>query len=143
VSKRSMMGPPEMLTDSQIPVRLKLSALWVALMLLYIYGDLFGFFEQQTLAQIMAGKAGFIGTQNGLLAAAAVIAVPSVMVFLCLLLPFRVDRWINILFGAAYTIIILVTLPGSWRFYTFLGVIEAVISLLIIWYSWKWPKLAE
>jgi hypothetical protein len=138
-----MMGPPEMLTDSQIPVRLKLSALWVALMLLYIYGDLFGFFEQQTLAQIMAGKAGFIGTQNGLLAAAAVIAVPSVMVFLCLLLPFRVDRWINILFGAAYTIIILVTLPGSWRFYTFLGVIEAVISLLIIWYSWKWPKLAE
>jgi hypothetical protein len=112
-------------------------------MLLYIYGDLFGFFEQQTLAQIMAGKAGFIGTQNGLLAAAAVIAVPSVMVFLCLLLPFRVDRWINIFFGAAYTIIILVTLPGSWRFYMFLGVIEAVISLLIIWYSWKWPKLAE
>jgi hypothetical protein len=132
-----------MLTDSPIPVRLKLSALWVALMLLYIYGDLFGFFEQQTLAQIMAGKAGFIGTQNGLLAAAAVIAVPSVMVFLCLLLPFRVDRWINIFFGAAYTIIILVTLPGSWRFYMFLGVIEAVISLLIIWYSWKWPKLAE
>jgi hypothetical protein len=33
-------------------------------------------------------------------------------------------------------------MPGAWEFYVFLGVIEIVLTALIVWYAWKWPKRA-
>ena len=128
-----------MLSDVRIHVRFKLSALWVAVMLCYIYGDLFGFFQQKTVSAIVAGNAGMIGTQTGLLAAASMMAVPSVMVFLSLVLPPRVSRWINVVLGLAFTGIIIATMPGSWMFYKLLGVVEAALTLTIVWYALRWP----
>jgi hypothetical protein len=129
-----------MLSDAQVPVRLKLSALWVSLMFCYVYGDLFGFFERQTITAIAAGKAGMIGTQAGLLAAAISVAIPSLMVILTLVLKPGASRWSNIVLGAVYTVIIVITMPGAWRFFVFLGVIEAVLSVCIVWYAWTWPR---
>lgn len=135
-----MGKPPPVLSDTKIHVRFKLSALWVAVMLCYIYGDIFGFFEQRTLAQIVAGTAGFISTQAGLLAAAAMMISPSVMVFLSLALPAQASRWANIVFGVMFTVIIILTMPGSWMFYKMLGVVEAVLTLTIVWHALRWPK---
>jgi len=132
-----------MLSDTQVPVRLKLSALWVSLMFCYVYGDLFGFFEQQTITEIASGKAGMIGTQGGLLAAAISVAIPSLMVILTLVLKPGASRWSNIVLGAVYTVIIIITMPGAWRFYVFLGVIEAVLSVSIVWYAWTWPRVGS
>ncbi len=123
-----------------VHVKLKLSALWATTVLCYIYGDLFGFFKQQTLAEIVSGKAGPIGTQAGLLAAALSVAMPSSMVILTLVIKPRLSRWLNIILGIAYTIIMLATMPGAWMYYVFLGVIEIVLTLLIVWYAWHWPK---
>lgn len=109
-------------------------------MFFYIYGDLFGFFKQQTLTDIVAGKAGFIGTQGGLFAAAVCVAIPSLMVVLSLVLEPSFSRWSNILLGAAYTVISIVVLPGSWGYFIFLGVVEAALTSLIVWYAWHWPK---
>ncbi len=128
------------LSDMTIHVKFKLSALWATTVLCYIYGDLFGFFKQQKLTEILAGKAGTIGTQAGLLAAALSVAIPSVMVILSLVLKPNVSRWLNIILGIVYTIFILVTMPGAWMYYILLGVIEAVLTLLIVWYAWHWPK---
>lgn len=123
-----------------IHVKLKLSALWATTVLCYIYGDLFGFFEQQTLVEIVSGKAGPIGTQAGLLAAALTVAIPSIMVILTLVIKPRLSRWLNLTLGVAYTILMLATMPGAWMYYVFLGVIEIVLTLLIVWYAWHWPK---
>ncbi len=128
------------LSDMTIHVKLKLSALWATTVLCYIYGDLFGFFKQETLTEIVSGKAGPIGTQAGLLAAALSVAIPSAMVILSLVLKPVISRWANIILGVAYTIIMLVTLQGAWMYYVFLGVIEIVLTLLIVWYAWHWPK---
>jgi hypothetical protein len=128
------------LSDVKIHVKTKLSALWTTVVLCYIYGDLFGFFRQSTLTDIVAGKAGFIGTQNGLLGAAVSVAIPSVMVFLSFALAPPVSRWANIILGAAYTIIIIATMPGAWFFYVFLGVVEVILTTLIVWYAWTWPR---
>lgn len=128
------------LSDMTVHVKLKLSALWATTVLCYIYGDLFGFFKQQTLAEIVSGKAGPIGTQAGLLAAALSVAMPSSMVILTLVIKPRLSRWLNIILGIAYTIIMLATMPGAWMYYVFLGVIEIVLTLLIVWYAWHWPK---
>jgi hypothetical protein len=47
---------------------------------------------------------------------------------------------LNISLGTIYTWVILLTMPGAWMFYIFLGVIEIVLTALIVWYAWKWPK---
>ncbi len=83
-------------------------------MLCYIYGELFGFFERKTLIEIVAGTSGPISTQGGLLAAASVMAIPSLMVVLSLTMRPEVTRWANIVAGSAFTLIIVATLPGSW-----------------------------
>jgi len=132
--------PATRLSDITIHVKLKLSALWATTVLCYIYGDVFGFFRQQTVTEIVSGKAGPIGTQAGLLGAAVSVAIPSIMVILSLVLKPNVSRWLNIILGIAYTIIILATMLGAWMYYIFLGVIETVLTLMITWYAWRWPK---
>jgi len=48
------------LEDAIVPVKIKLAALWAVLMFLYAYGDIFGFFRQDVLNGVKAGKvAGF------------------------------------------------------------------------------------
>ena len=129
-----------LLSDLTVPVRLKLSALWVSVMFCYIYGDLFGFFRRDILNDIISGKVRYIGTQGGLLAAAIVMSIPSVMVFLSLILKSTLNRWLNIILGILYTIIILITMPHAWMYYLYLGIVEAVLTLLIVWFAWTWPK---
>jgi hypothetical protein len=132
--------PKTPLTDVKIHTRLKLSALWVSVMLLYLYGDIFGFFRRDIITDIAAGKTGFIGTQGGLLAAAVMMSIPSVMVSLSLVLKPSLNRWLNIILGALYTLIILATMPHTWMYYLYLGVVETVLTFPIVWLAWTWPK---
>ena len=46
-----------------------------------------------------------------------------------------------IILGLVYTAIMLVTMPGEWTYYIFLGVIEVILTILIVWFAWKWPRL--
>jgi len=132
--------PAMVLSDAKVHVRFKIALLWVAIMFCYVYGDLFGFFKQETLTDIVSGKAGFIGTQWGLLAAAAVVAIPGVMPFASLVIRPTLNRWANVSLGLVYTVIIATTMPGAWMYYQFLGVVEIALSLSIVWYAWKWPR---
>jgi len=68
------------------------------------------------------------------------MAIPSVMVFLSLALKPNPNRWVNIILGLIYTVIMLITMPGAWSFYMFLGVVEVVLTGLIVWYAWNWPR---
>ncbi|HET6551929.1 MAG TPA: DUF6326 family protein [Dyella sp.] len=133
-----------LLEDIRIPVRFKLSALWASLMFCYIYGDYFGLYQPGNLQGMLQGQMGPLGdvTQGVLLGTAMLMAAPSVMVFLSLALSPAACRWANIVLGVAYTVIILISMPGAWHFYMFLGVIEAVLSLLIAAYAWRWPRVA-
>jgi hypothetical protein len=65
------------------------------------------------------------------------------MIFLSLAMKPAINRWVNIVLGAFYTLVMLVSMPGSWWFYMFFGTIEIVLSLLIVWYAWKWPRMAS
>jgi hypothetical protein len=130
------------LQDFKINIKLKLSALWASLVLCYLYGDYFGLYVPGSLQSILDGKMGPLGatTQGVLLFTSAMMAIPSLMVALSLLLKPALSRWMNIVFGLVYTAIILMTMPGAWHFYIFLGVIEATLTLIIVWNAWQWPK---
>ena len=117
-------------------VRIKLSALWVALMLTYLLGD---------VLRIFAGdfKPGEIGgiqiSQKMYLGMAIFMVIPIVMIFLSLTLKYPVNRWANIIvaiFFFIFNLIGLPTYPGAYD--KFLIIVGLVFNILTVWYAWKW-----
>ena len=131
------------LVDVQVPVRLKLSALWTSVMFLYVYGDFFGLFKPGKLADMLAGRTPIGPTTQGMLVAFAVcMSIPSAMVVLSLILKAKVARWANVVLGLVYSLIMVITMRGAWNFYVLLGCIEIAFTLAITWYAWTWPREA-
>ena len=95
----------KILEDERIGVRLKISALWIAMLFLFAYGDIFGFFRAGLIEDVIAGEvSGMEITQVFLFAVSVYIAIASVMVFLTLVLTPRVDRWTNIVLPILYIV---------------------------------------
>ncbi len=126
--------------DVKINVKMKLSALWAALMFVYIYCDIYSLYRTGQLEEMMAGHMGpFLATQGSLLAASILMIIPAVMVFLSMTLKSKVDRWANIILGVLYTFVNIGNLIGeTWVYYIFSGAVELVLTFLIIWYASKW-----
>jgi len=126
--------------DVKISVKMKLSALWVALMLLYIYADIFSLFRPGQIEEMISGRMGpFPVTQGSLFATSVLMIIPAVMVFLSLTLKPKADRWANIILGVLYTFVNISNQIGEpWMYYIAYGVVELAASLLIVWYAWKW-----
>jgi Family of unknown function (DUF6326) len=130
-----------LLDDIKIHVRFKLFALWSSVMFFYIYGDYFELYQPGKLQEMIAGRMVFgVVSQAVLLGMAAVMVIPSLMPFLSLVLPTRVNRWMNIVFGVLYSVIMILVIRGGWHFYIFFGLIEITLTVLIVWYAWTWPK---
>ena len=133
--------PP--LEDFKVNLKLKLAALWAALMFCYIYGDYFELYLPNQLQNMVNGKV-ILDSPLKLLAAAVLMTVPSVMIFLALVLKPQLNRWVNVGLGLFYTLVMVLVLSASlsyWRaFYVFLGLVEIAISLTIAWYAWNWPR---
>ena len=129
------------LDDMKVHVKLKLAALWTSVMFCYIYADYFGLYVPGTLQSILDGKMGPLGptTQGVLLGTSLTLLIPSVMIFLSLVMKPSLNRWVNILFGVIYTLIICITM-WAWYFYILYGVIEITLTGLVVWYAWTWPR---
>ncbi|MHB1357325.1 MAG: DUF6326 family protein [Anaerolineae bacterium] len=128
--------------DVKISVKIKLSALWAALILLYIYADHFSLFRPGQIEDMMAGRMGpFAVTQGSLLVMSILMIIPALMVFLSLALKPQVSRWANIILGALYVVVNISNLIGeSWVYYIASGVVEIVVTLLIVWHAARWPN---
>lgn len=131
------------LDDLKVHVKLKLSALWAAVMFCYVYGDYFGLYVPGQLKGMLEGH-GPIGptNQGSLVITSLLLAIPGIMVFLSVVLPPRLNRWLNILLGALYTLVVLVTIPGSWTFYIVLSTLEMALTATVVGYAWRWPRQA-
>lgn len=130
------------LDDVKVHVKLKLSALWASVMFCYVYGDYFLLYQPGKLQDILQGNMAPLGqtTQGVLLFTSVSMAIPAVMIFLSLALKANLSRWLNIIFGVIYTLFVLLTMPGAWAFYLLLGSVDVVLTGLIVWYAWTWPK---
>ncbi len=119
-------------------VRIKLSALWVALMLTYLLGDVLRIFS----GDFTAGEIGGMQVSQGLyLGLAALLVIPAVMVFLSLTLKHAVNRWANIILAIVFFVFNLIGLPTYPSAYDqFLIVVGLVFNVLTVWYAWKWRK---
>ena len=129
--------------DNVIDVKIKLSALWITLMLFYIYADILGFYSPGIIENVISGEiAGVQLTEGYLLIMAVWMALPSLMVILSLTLKAGINRWINLVMAVLSFVVLGVTFfVGEFSIrYTAQALVEAVLIVLIAWYAWTWPK---
>ena len=130
------------LEEYRAPTKVKLAALWASAMFCYIYCDYFGLYVAGTVDKMNRGILGPLGTATPvmLIAVSVMMAVPSLMVVLSLLLPAVVNRWANLILGMAYSAIEALTLIGSPPFYILFGVVEIILTLVIAVVALRWPQ---
>jgi hypothetical protein len=128
--------------EPKVAVRAKLSALWAALVLLYVYADVLSLFRPGQIEEMSEGRMGPTeATQATPLLAATIVVIPALMVFLTLTLKAGVSRWTNLTLGILYTAVSAGNLIGeTWAYYLLFGVLEIAITTLIVWYAWTWPR---
>ena len=112
-----------------------LSATWVVVMLIYLYGDVLRICSGD-LAKSMADK-NF--NQSVWLGIAVLMLTPILMVFLTLVLPQPASRWANIIVAAFFFLFNLVGLPTYPSLYDkFLLAVSMGFNVVTIWYAWNW-----
>ena len=117
-------------------IKIQLSALWVALVLTYLLGDVLRIFSGDFKAGEIAGRQ---VTQEMWLGIAAVMLIPILMVVLSLTLPDPVNRWVNIIVAVvffAFNLIGLPTYPSAYD--KFLIAVGLVFNGLTVWFAWNW-----
>lgn len=117
-------------------VQIKLSAIWVALMLTYLLGDVLRIFS----GDFKAGEVGGMQvSQMMYLGMAILMVIPIVMVFLTLVLNYPVNRWANIIVAVFFFIFNLIGLPTYPSAYDkFLIIVGLGFNILTVWYAWSW-----
>lgn len=133
------------LVDPRVPTRTKLSALWVAVMLLYVYVDIIGFYEPGTIDGILAGRVWTLDiTPAWALGALVLMTVPILMVVLSLTLPAAAARWANLVVAPLFVVVSLGNAIGETWLYFWLGaVVEAALLVLVVRYTWAWPRVDD
>jgi Family of unknown function (DUF6326) len=133
------------LEDVRVGVRLKISALWIAMLFLFAYGDIFGFFRTGLIEEVIEGEvSGVEITQVFLFGVSFYIAIASAMVFLSLVLRPQVNRRVNIVLPILYIVSIAISSIGeTWAYYYFMSAAESALLAMIAWYAWTWPTREE
>jgi len=132
-----------MLEDPKINIKIKLAALWASATFCYLYGDYFELYTPDKVNSLITGVNG-LDSPTKLLIASIVLAIPSLMVGASILLKPKINRILNIIFGTLFTLMMLFIAVNSmtewYSFYVFLAFLEGIITGLIVWYAYKWPR---
>ena len=130
--------------DSWINPRIKIAALWASMMFVFAYVDLFSLYRADIRADLEAGKmSAFTVGQAFLFGVTLYIALPSLMVFLSLVLPVKITRIANIALPVIYGLTIVGGAVGEWNYYILGSAIEVALLVGIAYYAWAWPKATE
>lgn len=131
------------LQDFKINIKLQLSAFWASVMFLYIYGDYFELYVPKKVEGLVNGQ-NLLNTPYKLLFATVILTLPSLMIFLSVLLKPKWNRVLNISIGiflTLFTLLVGVSSFSEWRiFYVMLSFLESIITSIIVWKVWHWPK---
>lgn len=132
------------LEDFKVNIRLKLSALWTAVMFCYIYGDYFELYVPKKVDALLSGQNN-LDSPYKLFTATFILTIPALMIFLSLILSPKLAKWLNVGIGTFFTIFTLLVGLSSiteWRiFYVFLSMLESAITLIIVLQSLCWKKI--
>jgi len=129
--------------SSLIDVRIRMAALWATTMMIFAYVDLFSLFRPDFRAALDQGKVFVFDVgQPFLLGVTIYVIIPSLMIYLSLVMPRRLNRVVSISLAGLYAITIVGGAVGEWSYYVLGSVVEVVLLALVIHHSWTWraPK---
>ncbi len=127
--------------DQPVSTRTKLSALWISMLFVFAYVDLFSLYREDFRADIESGViSGFTIGQTFLFLTTAYIAIPSLMVFATLVLRPGLNRMLNIGLSGLYGLTIIGGAIGEWNYYIFGSALEVLLLGLVGYYAWTWPR---
>ena len=132
----------QVLDETAVGVRVKIAGLWTSLLFVFAYVDIFGLLRADVVKDVLAGKVQvFTVDQTFLFLTTLYVTIPSVMIFLSLVLAPKLNRWVNIMIALFYA----VTIAGScidetWNYFLFGSAVEIVLLGIVVWYAWQYPK---
>jgi hypothetical protein len=117
-------------------IQIKLVFIWIALMLVYLLGDVLRIF----FGDFTPGEIGGKKISQGLwLGIAVLMVIPIIMIVLTLFLKQPANRWANIIMAAFFFLFNLIGLPSyKGHFDKFLIAVGLIFNLITIWLAWHW-----
>ncbi len=120
----------------KIDSRVLLSSLWIVVMFNMLKADILSLYIPGAADEVVQ-FAGATPIPQLMLGAAVIMEIAIVMIALALVLPYRLNRWANIL--VAVLMIVFVIGGGStYPHYIFIAAVEVISLLLIIGIAWRW-----
>ncbi|MEJ5995938.1 DUF6326 family protein [Pedobacter sp. Du54] len=131
------------LQDIKVSIKLKLAMLWASFMFLYAYVDYFHLYMPGSIKGILEGKVFVFDISYGfLLIVMILVTIPTLMIFLSVALPAKVNRSTNLIVATIFIPYMLFNLAGeAWLHMYFAAVVEVILLCLIIRFAWKWPSM--
>ena len=140
------MTTPRNYRDTPVDVKLVLSALWVTMLFVFAYVDIFGFYRADVLDAALEGRMAstpFTIDQVFLSSTLIYVLPPILMVVLTLVLTPRVNRTVNLVVSFLYLITIIVSCVGeTWVYYLAGSLVEVVLLAVLARVAWRWPHFS-
>lgn len=115
-------------------IRVRLSTLWVFMLFNYLYCDVMTAFDPLVTAEL---------GRDALLGASFLMELPIAMVLVSRVLPYRPNRWANVIAGLFLVVVQVGTQfvgGGPRPYYVFFSAIEICCLLFIAWTAWRWAE---
>ena len=134
------------LVNHKVNIKIKLALLWTSLMFLYIYADYFRLMTPEKLEKMMDLQTPMGPTTPELLVIfSGILIVPALMIVISIILPAKINRWLNIIIAALYASMSIMIISSSmgveWQnFFVLFNVVELLVFTMIIIQAWKWPR---
>lgn len=132
------------LNDTKVDVKVVLSGLWTAMLFVFAYVDIFGFWRADVINGAPIGEvpgAGFEITQTFLALITLYIAIPSLMVVVSLLAPAKINRMTNMVVSLVYLASVVASMIGeSWIYYLAGSAVQVILLAGIARVAWTWPR---
>jgi hypothetical protein len=123
------------------PTQLRLGAVWIFVVLNYLYCDLLGLMDSHLLRQYLAGEVGGIEVSQGfLLASSALMEIPMAAIPAALLLSGPIGRTVQLAAGSVMTVVqaASLTFGEATVYYLFFSVVEIGGTAAVVVIAWRW-----
>ena len=129
--------------DTKTDVKVVLSGLWIAMMLVFAYVDIFAFWRADIIQGALDGEVpgpGITINQGFLAATTGFILIPTLMIVASLVAKPSLNRRLNIIVSLIYAVVIAALCIGeTWIYYLLGSFVEVVLLVAIARIAWTWP----
>ena len=120
-----------------------MSGLWVSMLFVFAYVDIFGFWRADVIDGASAGRSrrrAPTSTRSFLTVTTLYVLIPILMVGFSLMAPANFNRPTNLVISTLYAVsVVAFTIGETWAYYIVGSVVEVALLLAIAWVAWFWP----